>query len=205
MKGDKSNHSKGPRRLILEQQAWGLAARGLSQEVIAAKLGVSQPTVSRMLARAEDRAIKAADAYVKGVKVRQTAILEAVVCEALQAWEKSKRDGRKRKVRSTTIRAPNGEGRIEIPADEVTREVSRRDGNPAFLSEVRAALADIREVWGLDRDEQEDEAGPATNLDRIATAVLEAAAGLPLPEADKQLVLEHLSRSLLSGGGNGDV
>jgi hypothetical protein len=149
--------SKRARMRWLERQCWELAARGWTQTRIGAKLGISQPSVCRYLLRAEARAIKSADQYVQGLKVRQSIALELMAGESLLAWERSKRPGRKRKTRSTTLKAPNGEGKIEVPADEVTREVAGRDGNPMFLDQARGAMKDLRDIWHVGHNGNDDD------------------------------------------------
>jgi hypothetical protein len=112
-----------------EREAWRLrTVDRLRESEIAEQLGVSQGTVSRMLGRVERRLAQAFQEEAFRAKARQTALLEHVVGEALAAWERSKQDAERRGLAAS----------------------------PAFLAECRAALAGIREIWGLNAPARQD-------------------------------------------------
>jgi hypothetical protein len=85
------------------------------------------------------------------LKCRQTAVLRRILEEALEAWEASKGDA----VTVTSGRAElDRAGRVVALPDEV-RTTGQR-GAPQFLAQARAALADIRAIWGLDAPKSVD-------------------------------------------------
>src|SRR4051812_6753892 len=69
-----------------ETRAWAMRQACATQDAIAQELGVSQPAVSQILARVEKRVLADLRAEVERCKVRQTAQLEHVACEAILAW-----------------------------------------------------------------------------------------------------------------------
>ena len=92
----------------------------------------------------------------------QAALLEQVAAEALRAWERSCRPVAAEKVVTRRFRERDGffaggeEGLAGVTGpgegDEVvetTREVREQTGNAALLAQARGALADLRELWGL--------------------------------------------------------
>jgi hypothetical protein len=119
----------------------GLRVQGLSQRAIGDRLGVSQPMVCKILARVEERALRELTATVELIKARQTMALDHIACEALQAWERSKRPARSR----NTVVDADGRRR--------ERTVKGQCGDPRFLAEARGALAEVRAIWGLARPE----------------------------------------------------
>ena len=95
---------------------------------------MSQPTVSRLLARVERRmAARFAD-RVGRTKARQTAQLETIASEAFGAWLESKE----------LQRIEKAVGGVLIV------ETRSHQADPALLAQVRGALADIRKIWGMD-------------------------------------------------------
>ena len=76
---------------------------------------------------------------IRELKARQTESLMHVFREAMGAWRDSKRDAV-----SSTDRTSEKHG------TETSVTTKGQCGNPSFLSEARAALADIRKIWGAD-------------------------------------------------------
>jgi hypothetical protein len=130
-----------------EELAWELRVRGLREQRIAeeiekAGLGrITQQAVSCMLIRLEARALEAMQERVGGVKIRQTDALWLIYNEAMQAWERSKQAHKSLARKVADDGQPSGAGTLTL---------SDQDGDPRFLNEARAALADIRKIWGLD-------------------------------------------------------
>jgi DNA-binding CsgD family transcriptional regulator len=114
-----------------ETEAWKLRAQGWTQQRIGDKLGIDQTTVSKLLARVADRRLKELRDKVDRQRGEQTDQLSHLLDEAMQAWELSQLD------------AHSG------PA-----------GDPKFLAEARALLADLRKLWGLDAPTKLEHAGP---------------------------------------------
>jgi predicted transcriptional regulator len=128
-----------------ESRAWELTRRGYTQERVAATLGVTQQAVSKILRRAEGRFLDEFRERVAAEKARQTAVLEWVVEEALDAWQQSKRPAT---ITEVSILPPAGRRK---KGGERTRKTEKgQSGNPAHLAEARAALREIRAIWGLD-------------------------------------------------------
>lgn len=131
-----------------EQRAWELTKQCWTQESIAEELGVTQSAVSHMLKRAEKRFLKGFSERIEAEKARQTARLEFILEEAVQAWRRSKQDAETIKTVEEQVEI---EGRV-MEAQETKRErtVKGQSGNPALLSEAQKALAGIRGIWGID-------------------------------------------------------
>ena len=125
-------------RVAFEAKCWERRQLGHSQRRIAEQLGVSQAAVSRALRRVERRELARLSATVECEKVHQTYVLDHIVCEAMRGFERSK--GARR--RASTRSGGRG-GAVE------TTEVFERDGDPAFLVVAMQAMADVRQIWGL--------------------------------------------------------
>ena len=135
-----------------EAHAWQLRQQGCTHQRIAGDLGVDRSTVTAMLARIDRRALAQLNAAVELLKVEQTEILRDVVYEARQAWEKSKSPAVAKKV-TKTKKPGDDKGEGDADADVTAQESMTQEvqcGDVAYLAQVRAALADIRKVWGLD-------------------------------------------------------
>ena len=143
-----------PRARILgrELRAVELAIEGHSQHAIATELGVSQAAVSKILKRADERALVEITERIERHKVRQSQRLERLYVESTRAWEKSKADTTKRRQRKSGT-----EGGDSDPGQTVAEiVVETRHGDPRYLEVCRKALADLRKIWGLDAPQQVD-------------------------------------------------
>lgn len=109
-----------------ERQAWSLTQRGRTQGEIATELGITQPSVSKILARLEQRVLGELAGSVQELELRQAARLEYLYREAVDAWESSK-----------PISAVDGSAAAE----------RRAPGDRRFLAEARTVLADLRRLW----------------------------------------------------------
>ena len=127
--------------------AWSLRQKGYTQEQIAEQLKIDQGNVSRLLNKLNDRYLKDNLDKVERVKVEQTRILWLMVAEAMRAWEKSKEpQGRVRQIK----RDDDGDDGSGGGGSQIISESLEREGNPVYLHTARAAMADIRSIWGAD-------------------------------------------------------
>jgi hypothetical protein len=122
----------------------------VTQHAIALELGITQPAVSKILKRAEERTLRELSATVERQKARQTLRLERLFAEAMQAWQASKAGTTRRRQRKTQ----SGSGGTDTSVAEITSE--HPHGDPRFLDQARKASADLRKVWGLDAPQQVD-------------------------------------------------
>ena len=145
---------EGPPKRELSRQraarAWELRLRGHTLAEIAAALEagglgrVSSQAIHKALRKAERRVLAGMEEAVKGELARQYAGLDHLYCESMQAWARSKGPAKLAREKSSA----DGAG---APARrETTHELRERTGDPRFLAEARAALADLRKLLGLD-------------------------------------------------------
>lgn len=128
-----------------EERAWELRCRNWSQSAIAAELGVSRQAVAKALQRVERRALARLTATVGLLKARQTLQIDHLISEAYEAWIKSKRNGKKRRVKTTK------------DGIERSLETTGRDGDPRWIGEIRSLLSAQRDIWRIGRGENETE------------------------------------------------
>ena len=117
-----------------ERVAATMSSEGYTQDDIAQRLGVTQPAVSKMLKRLDDRWL-AEDRAVRGrEKARLTRQREATIKKAFIAFDESRGE----RVRKTqrTVRSQTSETVVK----EITAETSA--GDPRFLEIVRKAVGD---------------------------------------------------------------
>jgi hypothetical protein len=79
---------------------------------------------------------------IREIKARHTEHLMHIFRQAMAAWERSKLDS----VATTEKSINHG----EHPGTETAMTTKTQAGHPAFLAEARAALSDIRKIWGAD-------------------------------------------------------
>lgn len=130
-----------------EQEEWAYKLRLQGRPVveIAAELGVSDRQVRTYLHRVGARLkadLLARDGEA-GV-LRQFAVLNLVVDEALEAWEKSKNP----RVTRSASKERDAEG--NTTKIRVSETVEEQIGNPAYLDAAMRGLKSIRELLGLD-------------------------------------------------------
>lgn len=119
-----------------ETEAWRLRQGCWTEARIAAELGVSQQAVSKILARVAARVLKELDELVEAEKVIQLDQLHEIAHQAMRAWERSLEDG-------VTVKETAGVG------GGIETTTKGQSGNPALLAQARGALADIRDLLGL--------------------------------------------------------
>ncbi len=88
---------------------------------------------------------------IREIKANHTARLMHVYTEAMKEWERSKLPG------MTVMKKKIGHG--QFPGTDLTNSKEYQTGNPSFLSEARAALKQIREIWGADAPLQIEHSG----------------------------------------------
>ena len=142
--GGQGGHEPRTRIRTRELRAMELTVLGWNQQQIASDLGISQPAVSKLLRRVEERVLTELRTLVERQKVRHTMRLEHLFAEAMRAWADSKADTTKRKQRRTQGQS-GGDG---ATVAEITTE--SQHGDPRYLDEARKLLADHRKLWGLD-------------------------------------------------------
>jgi DNA-binding MarR family transcriptional regulator len=140
-----------------ERRALALASKDYSREQIAADLGVAPSTVSRMLSRIAKRSLADALEMQERLREAQTIQLTYAFHEALSAWEAScGEQGQEAfqqfcKTLRAALPAPEMHEALE-QALEATKELflAHGIGNPRYLEQARAALTDLRKLWGVD-------------------------------------------------------
>lgn len=155
-------------RVALQAKAWELRQKGWTQGRIAKEVGIDQGTVSRWLDAVEQRELARLASKVNRAKAFQNGVLEHLLNESLDAWERSKQPRRRitekqgeaiQGLDGKTLKGPNGED-LREPPQQVT-EVIARDGAPEYLDRAFASLAQLRKLWGLDvAPKLNDESGP---------------------------------------------
>jgi len=169
---------KNQRKLEIARRSAKVAEHylaGLTQEEIAAKLGVGKATVSRDLkrihARWQEIAIDAREEWVR----KELARLLIVEREAWRGWKRSLKD---RQVR-TTKQTESG--------TEETEKVEGQAGDPTFLARVLDCIRRRADLLGLDAPTRSELSGPG---------------GSPITLAAGQLTDDELER-IAGGGGPG--
>jgi predicted transcriptional regulator len=170
-----SNGAKDQTRILNEARCWQLRQRGYSQRRIADELGLDQGTVCRMLRRVERREFERLSRQVDRHKATQTAILEGLVDEAIQAWERSKgrRSSARRSVKHKFVEDEHGKVEEKPAASVNVTETIETAGDVAYLDRAMEGLRQIRKIWGLDAAPTKADAGPTLTYSDIA-ARLEA-------------------------------
>lgn len=156
--------------LARKQRAWTLRTRGKTYEQIAEalereRLGrVAVPTILQWLAevRGEIRSDLLGQALTDSVE--QLEALRAGFSESWDAWEKSKEADRLLREKEITPEGPAPALPGEAPQPvarargrkETVHELRDQCGDPRYLSEARAHLADIRKIVGMEPPERKE-------------------------------------------------
>jgi transcriptional regulator with XRE-family HTH domain len=128
-----------------EEQVWTLRGQGWTQERIAKEVGIKRAAVGNMLQRLEQRSRERIPDMIAEEKIAQVRTLQYIVSEALQSWERSKSPKKK-----TETTKSKGIGKIRrTSAEETVVQTEEQFGDSRALAEARAALADIRQILGL--------------------------------------------------------
>ncbi len=138
-----------------ERRVLQLVVVGRTQHQIAAEVGVSQPAVSKILKRVEERLLAELAPMVDRWRVRQTLRLDHLYAESVTAWEASKQDAMRRRQRKAD--GPGGGTVAELVSEN-------RHGDPRFLELARKTLADLRELWAINPPDRVAIAGSFATL-----------------------------------------
>ena len=147
-RGGKDGHEPRARIQTRELRALELSIQGSTQRQIADELGISQPAVSKILSRLEERYAREVVASLDRHRAKQTLRLEHHYSESMRAWQESQQD-------STIRRQRKGQGAAGLAAQSIAElVVENQHGDPRYLEQARKALNDIRKVWGIDAPQQ---------------------------------------------------
>lgn len=145
-------------RLFIEQTAWEWRVKKrwsytkIAEELFA-QFGfqVDQSTIARAIKRAAERVEQEMTKFIGQVKADQTARLEHIYVEAIEAWERSKQPFNSVTQVQEMIRPVEGDPETspKLMNEKITRTVKENVGASTFLEEARSALADIRNIWGI--------------------------------------------------------
>lgn len=162
------NRAKDQTLVALQARAWQLRCKGWTLERIAREVGRDVSNVCRWLEAIEEKELARLSSTVARAKARQNAVLEHLLDESLQAWERSKAPRKRVTIREgavvkgvdgSELQTPDGKP-IRGPSQEGV-ELIDRDGEPAYLDRAFVALTQIRKLWGLDVEPKpNDEGGP---------------------------------------------
>ena len=129
-----------PRRRIRlrEIQVLDQVLMGRTQHQIAATLGITQPAVSKIVRRIEERLLADVTYKADRQRARQTLQLGYLYGEAMNAWQASKQDDVRRRQRKTDS---GGGAGATIIAEMVAEN---QHGDPRYLEVARKVLGDLR-------------------------------------------------------------
>ena len=120
---------------------------GRTQHQIAESLDISQPAVSKIVRRMEERLLADVALKVDRQRARHTLRLEHLYAESMRAWRESQQDAMRRRQRKSEGAGATGSTFAELVSEN-------RHGDPRYLDEARKALTDLRKVWGVDAPER---------------------------------------------------
>ena len=141
-RGGKGGAEPHARVRLRERQVMDYILEGHSQTAIASRLGISQPAVSKIVRRIEERLLSDVAWRIERQRARHSLRLEFLYAEAVRAWRASQEDGLRKRQRKTEA-AGGGATVAEIVSEN-------RHGDPRYLDEARKTLADLRTIWGVD-------------------------------------------------------
>jgi hypothetical protein len=148
---------------------------------------ITKSGVHRMLMRTRQRLFEELRDRADHQKTLQTARLEKLYREALEAWHKSWKPNK-------TLTSKQGAGSAGLPQDA---SVTIRDatGDPRYLQAAIAALADIRAIWGLEEAKKMTVRGDPK-------APLESHVTVTDPIAEARRIAERLRAERIGGPGS---
>lgn len=199
--GAKAGRSKETVRDIArinEQNVWKLRAEFKTQNEIAVLTGLDQSTVSKILTRLSAKANLELPREIASVKMQQAMQLDFIASEAMAAWQRSKENSKKTRMRTTT-----GGKSARNKVEDKALESATREGDSRYLTTAMKALSDVRDIFGLNAPQKFD----------IALAIMERFMQVAketnvdpeeaLNDYIEVLVIEH--QRLGAGGGDQDA
>lgn len=164
------------RDVFAKARAWELRQRGKTLATIAREIGVDRSNVVRWLAEIERRELARLSTEVERKKVLQDGVLEHVLEESLEAWERSKAP--RTRIRETKgpdepildangnpVIGPDGKP-VMAPGQKIT-EVVQQTGDVHYVDRALQALAELRKLWGLNVAEKANDNGPGSFAERV--------------------------------------
>jgi len=146
-RGGQGGHEPRARLKLREIRVMEMILEGRTQHQIATELRISQPAVSKIVRRVEERLLADVELKVERQRARHTLRLEFVYGEAIRAWRASQQESLRRRQRKTDGGNAGGQTIAEIVSEN-------RHGDPRYLDEARKALADLRTLWGVNAPER---------------------------------------------------
>lgn len=141
---------------VRDLEIYACLQRGETTTATAKKFGLTQPRIVQ-IGQSVDKWLRPQWMdHILDIRVRHCESLTHLFCEAMAAWERSKLDAV-----TVTKKAGNKPGEHGGPFDEESTQTRGQAGNPAFLAEARAALADIRKIWAADAPVKHEVSGMA--------------------------------------------
>lgn len=123
---------------------------GESQSDLSPVYRVAQQTISHWVRQINAWLVPQFINTVREIRCQHTEHLTHLFQEAMKAWERSKQDA----VTKTEESGTGGEDGGSWSKEGTTTR--GQAGNPSFLAEARAALREIREMWGADSPKRID-------------------------------------------------
>ena len=124
----------------------------MGQHDIARALGISQPAVSKLLRRVDERWLLENHDRVARQKAEQTRKLNYLYGEAMRSWEHSKVPRTRRRQRQTNAAGTGETGAVaEVIVDD-------SHGDVRYLEAARRSLADLARLWGTASPQGEGDA-----------------------------------------------
>jgi len=137
-----------------EREIWLMRTeKFMTQTQIGKELNISNSFVSAILTRITKRFNDEFRDKVLDYKYTQTEQLTNVAREAADAWEKSKQAAK-----SVTTKEEDGG---KTGKGSTIKSIKEQYGDPRFLNTIITALADVREIWGLNAPAAEATIGTA--------------------------------------------
>lgn len=146
-RGGKGGSEPRARIRLREIRVMEQILEGRTQHQIAESLDISQPAVSKIVRRMEERLLADVALKVERQRARHTLRLEHMYAESMRAWGASQQDATRRRQRKSEGVGAGGSTFAELVSEN-------RHGDPRYLDEARKALTDLRKVWGVDAPER---------------------------------------------------
>lgn len=112
---------------------------------VAKRLKASTQTIRDLCLQIDEYLLERSIRDIRLIRVRHQAHLESMYSKAMQSFEISK---------NPEVTKENGKGANGDFSKE--RTVTHAAGDPTFLSNARQCLADIREIWGVNKKQTDD-------------------------------------------------